>query len=87
MKRSSAASANSAMNADALLMGDGERPIFSIIVLCMHLLGKHLSRAGSATNLKAHQAMGSVMQRATVVINLLIVFVFRNISLPQGKGC
>ncbi len=73
------------MNADALLMGDVERPISSTIALCMHLFGKHLSRAGSATNLMAHRAMGSVMQRAMVVINLLIILVFRNISLPKGK--
>ncbi len=73
------------MNADALLMGDVERPIISMIALCMHLLGKHLGRVGSATYLKEHRALGSVMQRATVVINLVIVLVFRNISLQKGK--
>ncbi len=82
MKRSSS---NSAMNVDALLMGDVERPIISMIVLCMHLLVKHLGRVNSATYLKAHRAFGSVMQRATVVINLVIVLVFRNICLPKGK--
>ncbi len=47
-----------------LLMGDVERPIISMIALCMHLLSKHLSRVGSATYLKEHLALGSVMQRA-----------------------
>ncbi len=73
------------MNANALLMGDVERPIISMIAVCMHLLGKHLDRVGSATNLKAHRALGSAMQRATVVINLVIVLVFRNIGLLKGK--
>ncbi len=82
MKRSSA---NSTMNADALLMADVERPIISMIALCVHLLSKHLGRVGSATYLKKHRALGSVMQGATVVINLVIVFVLRNISLPKGK--
>ncbi len=84
LKRSSA---NSAMDEDALLMGDVESPIISMVALCMHLLGKHLGRVGSATYLKVHQALGSVMQSATVVIYLVIVLMFRNISLPRGKWC
>jgi hypothetical protein len=58
-----------------------------MIALGMHLLGKHLGRVGIETNLKAHRAWGSVMQRAMVVINLVIVLVFRIISLLKGKRC